>query len=211
MALVVENRGVAAAETVTAAMAAAFVLLWSSGFIGAKLGLPYAGALTFLALRFLLAGALLLPFVLISRAPWPRSWGDAGHIAFSGVLLNCGCLGSCFYAMSLGLPAGIVSWPASGPASRETVFAVPERTLAGERKQLDPAARARFGSRPPAWLLDQLPERYREVLTLRFLKGYSIKETAHEMGITENHAKVLQFRAVQKAATLGHEHVERRD
>ena len=60
------------------------------------------------------------------------------------------------------------------------------------------------------WLLDQLPERYREVLTLRFLKGYSIKETAHEMGITENHAKVLQFRAVQKAAALGHEHVERR-
>ncbi len=60
------------------------------------------------------------------------------------------------------------------------------------------------------WLLDQLSERYREVLTLRFLKGYSIKETAREMGITENHAKVLQFRAVQKAALLGREHVERR-
>jgi RNA polymerase sigma-70 factor, ECF subfamily len=60
------------------------------------------------------------------------------------------------------------------------------------------------------WLLEQLPDRYRDVLTLRFLKGYSIKETAREMGITENHAKVLQFRAVQKAAALGREHVAAR-
>jgi RNA polymerase sigma-70 factor, ECF subfamily len=55
------------------------------------------------------------------------------------------------------------------------------------------------------WLLEQLPDRYREVLTLRFLRGYSIKETAEAMGITENHAKVLQYRAVQKAAALGQE------
>jgi RNA polymerase sigma-70 factor, ECF subfamily len=56
------------------------------------------------------------------------------------------------------------------------------------------------------WLLDQLPDRYREVLTLRFLRGYSIKETAEAMGITENHAKVLQYRAVQKAAALGQDY-----
>jgi RNA polymerase sigma-70 factor (ECF subfamily) len=61
------------------------------------------------------------------------------------------------------------------------------------------------------WLLDQLPERYREVLTLRFLRGYSIRETADAMGITENHAKVLQYRAVQKAAALGREHGEPRN
>jgi RNA polymerase sigma-70 factor (ECF subfamily) len=56
------------------------------------------------------------------------------------------------------------------------------------------------------WLLEQLPDRYREVLTLRFLRGYSIKETAQAMGITENHAKVLQYRAVQKAAAIGREY-----
>ncbi len=56
------------------------------------------------------------------------------------------------------------------------------------------------------WLLDQLPERYRQVLTLRFLHGYSIRETAEAMGITENHAKVLQYRAVQRAAALGREY-----
>jgi RNA polymerase sigma-70 factor (ECF subfamily) len=56
------------------------------------------------------------------------------------------------------------------------------------------------------WLLDQLPERFRQVLTLRFLNGYSIRETAEAMGITENHAKVLQYRAVQRAAALGREY-----
>ncbi|HEY7067831.1 MAG TPA: sigma-70 family RNA polymerase sigma factor [Chloroflexota bacterium] len=61
-------------------------------------------------------------------------------------------------------------------------------------------------ARTARWLLEQLPDRYREVLTLRFLRGYSIKETAQEMGITENHAKVLQYRAVQKAAALGREY-----
>jgi drug/metabolite transporter (DMT)-like permease len=50
---------------------ALFVFLWSTGFIGAKLGLPYAGPLTFLALRFALAAALLLLLALATRAPWP--------------------------------------------------------------------------------------------------------------------------------------------
>ena len=61
-------------------------------------------------------------------------------------------------------------------------------------------------ARAAHWLLEQLPERYRQVLTLRFLQGYSIRETAEAMGITENHAKVLQYRAVQKAAVLGREY-----
>jgi RNA polymerase sigma-70 factor (ECF subfamily) len=61
-------------------------------------------------------------------------------------------------------------------------------------------------ARMARWLLEQLPDRYREVLTLRFLRGYSIKETAEAMGITENHAKVLQYRAVQKAAALGQDY-----
>jgi drug/metabolite transporter (DMT)-like permease len=109
MSIAIGNRHAGTADFVTAAMAGAFVILWSSGFIGARLGLPYAGPFTFLALRFLLAGALLLPFVLLWKAQWPQSWSDVGHIAFSGLLLNCGCLGACFYALSLGLPAGVVA------------------------------------------------------------------------------------------------------
>src|SRR3546814_13311175 len=52
--------------------AALFVLLWSTGFIGAKLGVPHADPLTFLALRFVFATALLLALALATRAPWPR-------------------------------------------------------------------------------------------------------------------------------------------
>ena len=109
MSIALDRRSAVASDSSTVAMAAAFVFLWSTGFIGAKYGVPYAGAFTLLTLRFLLAAAILLPILAISRAPWPRSWADTGHIAVAGLLLNVGCLGSCFYAISLGLPGGIVA------------------------------------------------------------------------------------------------------
>ena len=52
-------------------------------------------------------------------------------------------------------------------------------------------------------VLAQLPDHYQRVLTLRFLEGLSIKETAAEMGITENNVKVLQLRALRRAALRG--------
>ena len=81
---------------------------------------------------------------------------------------------------------------------------LPERT--GGELPSDGAAAQRA-----SWLLAQLPARDREVLTLRFLNGYSIKETAAALGITVNHAKVLQHRAVQRAAALGQQHREPAD
>ena len=51
-------------------------------------------------------------------------------------------------------------------------------------------------------ILNALPERDREVLTCRFLLGLSIRETAVRMGVTEGNAKVLQFRALKRAADL---------
>lgn len=61
-------------------------------------------------------------------------------------------------------------------------------------------------SRAPALvqkLLAELPENYRRVLQLRFLEGLSIKETAAEMGTSEGNVKVLQYRALRRAAELG--------
>lgn len=52
-------------------------------------------------------------------------------------------------------------------------------------------------------LLDALPERYRRVLELRFLKGYSVQETANEMAISPENVKVIQHRALAKAVQLG--------
>lgn len=82
-----------------------FVFLWSSGFIVAKFGLPYAPPLTFIVLRFLGVLAILLPVVLLLRAPWPR--GRIGHIALAGVLLQAGYLAGVWCAIKLGMPAGL--------------------------------------------------------------------------------------------------------
>jgi RNA polymerase sigma-70 factor, ECF subfamily len=48
-------------------------------------------------------------------------------------------------------------------------------------------------------LLATLPESYRRVLELRFLRGYSVRETAQELNLTETNVKVLQFRALNRA------------
>ncbi|MGF1591777.1 MAG: DMT family transporter [Kiloniellaceae bacterium] len=86
--------------------AALFVLLWSTGFIGAKLGVPHADPLTFLALRFLLATLLLLAFALATRAPWPRDPVQIAHLCVAGVLLHAIYLGGVYVAMSVGVEAG---------------------------------------------------------------------------------------------------------
>ena len=52
-------------------------------------------------------------------------------------------------------------------------------------------------------LMEQLPPRYREVLNYRFLLNFTIRETAEKMQLSEANVKVLQFRALKKAATLG--------
>ena len=82
-----------------------FVFLWSSGFIVAKFGLPYAPPLTFIVLRFLCVLAIVAPLVLLLRAPWPH--GKVLHIALAGVLLHAGYLGGVWCAIKLGMPAGL--------------------------------------------------------------------------------------------------------
>ena len=83
-----------------------FVLLWSTGFIGAKLGLPYVEPATFLEVRFLLVLALLLPACWLSKAPWPPAKSAAAQ-AISGALLQAGYLGGVFAAIHHGMPAGL--------------------------------------------------------------------------------------------------------
>lgn len=88
-------------------MPGVFVLLWSTGFIGAKLGLPYAEPMTFLVLRFAIVTVLLAAFAGLSGAPWPRDWKMVVHIAVAGVLLHAVYLGGVFASIFHGVPAGI--------------------------------------------------------------------------------------------------------
>src|SRR3954470_2766621 len=84
-----------------------FVFLWATGFIAARLVIPFADPLTFLVLRYVLAASLLALIALAARAPWPataRGWRD-GMVA--GMLIHGGYLGAVFWSIKHGLPAGI--------------------------------------------------------------------------------------------------------
>ncbi|MGY1813614.1 DMT family transporter [Blastococcus sp. SYSU D00820] len=86
---------------------ALFVLLWSTGFVGAKYGLPYAEPFTFLGLRLAVAAALLGVLAVALRSAGMASRSQYGRASVAGLLLHGGYLGGVFYAISLGVPAGV--------------------------------------------------------------------------------------------------------
>jgi drug/metabolite transporter (DMT)-like permease len=87
---------------------ALFVLLWSTGFIGARYAMPHAEPFTFLSMRYALAIAILAPAALLARAARPTG-RQAMHAAISGVLIHGVYLGGVFYAVRQGLDAGIAA------------------------------------------------------------------------------------------------------
>ncbi|MGY6566963.1 MULTISPECIES: DMT family transporter [unclassified Halomonas] len=92
-----------------ASMPILFVALWSTGFIGAKFGLPHAEPFTFLFIRFVLTLTLLIPLVKLMGSAWPQGWRLKGHIAVSGLLVHGAYLGGVFYGIYLGMPAGLTA------------------------------------------------------------------------------------------------------
>lgn len=103
-------------DALSAVAAPAFVLLWSTGFIGAKFGLPYAEPLTFLSIRFVLVVLALLTAALAlsaltrrDRGAAPLSIGGWAVVAAAGALMHGGYLGGVFVAVSWGLDAGLAA------------------------------------------------------------------------------------------------------
>lgn len=106
-----------------AAMPWCFVLIWSTGFIVAKYGMPNAEPLTFLALRFGATVIVMLPVALLTRTPWPQlphdthdthgvrrpDWRLYGHLAISGILIQAVYLGGVWAAIKMGVPAGLAA------------------------------------------------------------------------------------------------------
>ncbi|WP_043744366.1 DMT family transporter [Paramagnetospirillum magneticum] len=93
----------------TRAMPGVFVLLWSTGFIGAKYGLPYAEPFTFLVLRFVIVIILLGAVVGLCRARFPTDPKLWLHLAVSGLLVHAIYLGGVFAAIRLGVPSGLTA------------------------------------------------------------------------------------------------------
>jgi drug/metabolite transporter (DMT)-like permease len=88
---------------------ALFVFLWSTGFIGARYGLPHAEPHTFLAIRFVIVIAMLAVVARWRGAPWPREPRVYLHLAVSGVLMHSTYLGGVFSAIHGGLNAGLAA------------------------------------------------------------------------------------------------------
>jgi drug/metabolite transporter (DMT)-like permease len=86
-----------------------FVLLWSTGFIGAKFGLPYADPFIFLAVRILIAGIILFIVALVIKTPVAIGVSAISRSALIGFFLHACYLGGVFFAISEGLSAGVAA------------------------------------------------------------------------------------------------------
>jgi drug/metabolite transporter (DMT)-like permease len=91
------------------AMPVVFVLIWSTGFIVARYGMPHAPPMKFLAMRYLLSVVCFAAWAWFARAALPVSRAQWGHLAVTGVLMHAGYLGGVWAAVKLGMGAGLVA------------------------------------------------------------------------------------------------------
>lgn len=86
-----------------------FIVIWSSGYVVAKLAAPHAEPLTFLTLRYLGVIALMGSLAWIARAPWPSTRREVFHIALAGIGIQAIYLGGVWVAVKHGMPAGVAA------------------------------------------------------------------------------------------------------
>lgn len=91
------------------AMPAVFVLIWATGFIVARYGMPHAPPMKFLALRYALSVSCFLLWAFAARAAWPRTRVQWGHLAVTGLLMHAGYLGGVWAAVKAGMGAGLAA------------------------------------------------------------------------------------------------------
>ena len=89
------------------AMPAVFVLIWSTGFIVARYGMPYAPPFTFLLWRYFFSILCFLPWIVLARVAWPRDRKQTLHLAVTGVLMHAGYLGGVWAAVKSGMGSGL--------------------------------------------------------------------------------------------------------
>ena len=90
-------------------MPAVFVVIWSTGFIVAKFGLPYAPPLTFLVIRYFLSIVCFLVWIALARAKWPTGMRQWLHLAVTGVFMHAGYLGGVWVAVKAGMGSGLAA------------------------------------------------------------------------------------------------------
>lgn len=93
--------------TLVRAMPLVFVLIWSTGFIVARYGMPHAPPFKFLALRYALSVACFLPWIWLAGSRWPGTAVQWRHLAVTGVLMHAGYLGGVWAAVKAGMGSGV--------------------------------------------------------------------------------------------------------
>ena len=91
------------------AMPWVFVLIWSTGFVVARLGMPHAPPLTFLSMRYALSLVCFAAWVAWARVEWPRGRAQWLHLGVVGMLIHAGYLGGVWAAVKAGIGAGTVA------------------------------------------------------------------------------------------------------
>ena len=86
-----------------------FVLIWSTGFIVARFGMPHSSPFSFLLLRFLLSIACFLPWILWAKVSWPQTRQQWVHLSVTGVLMQACYLGGVWAAVKAGMGSGLSS------------------------------------------------------------------------------------------------------
>ncbi len=86
-----------------------FVFLWSTGFVGAKYGLPYADPFIFLSLRIFIAAGILFIAARLMNAQISLTRSDIGKSSLIGLFLHAFYLGGVFFAISQGDSAGVAA------------------------------------------------------------------------------------------------------
>ncbi len=89
------------------AMPAVFVFIWSTGFIVARYGMPYAPPMKFLAMRFALSILCFVLWIMLARVAWPKERKQWLHLTVVGVLVHAGYLGGVWSAIKLGMGSGL--------------------------------------------------------------------------------------------------------
>jgi len=88
-------------------MPAVFVLIWSTGFIVARYGMPHAPPMKFLVVRYALSILCFLPWIALARVAWPRQGTQWLHLAVTGVLMHAIYLGGVWAAVKAGMGSGL--------------------------------------------------------------------------------------------------------
>jgi drug/metabolite transporter (DMT)-like permease len=96
-------------DALVRAMPAVFVVIWATGFIVARYGMPHSPPFKFLSVRYALSCACFLAWALLARAAWPRDRRQAFHLSVAGVLMHAGYLGGVWAAVKAGMGAGLAA------------------------------------------------------------------------------------------------------